>query len=122
LSTPIGPYTPVVAAGPWLITSGQIGLEPGTDPPALAAGGAVAQLVQALTNGERLLGSAGASLTDVVKTTVFVTDIEGYGAVNVAYAEFFGEHRPARSVVAVAALPMGAAVEVELWAYRPPEG
>ena len=121
MSTPIGPYTPVVAAGPWLITSGQIGLEPGTAPPALAAGGAVAQLVQALTNGERLLGSAGASLTDVVKTTVFVTDMEGYGAGNVAYAEFFGEHRPARSVVAVAALPMGAAVEVELWAYRPTE-
>jgi len=48
--------------------------------------------------------------------------MEGYGAVNGAYAEFFGEHRPARSVVAVAALPMGAAVEVELWAYRPPEG
>ena len=83
--------------------------------------GAVPQLVQALANGDRLLQSRGASRADVVKTTVFVTDMEGYGAVNQAYAEFFGDHRPARSVVAVAGLPMGAAVEVELWAYRPTE-
>jgi 2-iminobutanoate/2-iminopropanoate deaminase len=119
LSTPIGPYAPIVSAGPWLICSGQLGLEPGADPPALVEGGAVPQLEQALANGERLLQSCGSSLADVVKTTVFVVDMEGYGAVNQAYAAFFGDHRPARSVVAVAGLPMGAAVEVELWAYRP---
>ncbi len=56
----------------------------------------------------------------MVKTTVFVTDMAGYAAVNEAYAAFFGDHRPARSVVGVAALPMGAAVEVEVWAYRDP--
>ena len=121
MSTPIGPYTPIVSAGPWLICSGQLGLDPDAAPPALVDGGAVPQLVQALANGDRLLQSRGASRADVVKTTVFVTDMEGYGAVNQAYADFFGDHRPARSVVAVAGLPMGAAVEVELWAYRPTE-
>ena len=118
MTTPIGPYTPVVRAGPWLITSGQLGLVPG-DPPALIDGGAVDQLTQALANAGALLADQGASLTDVVKTTVFVTDMGGYAAVNQAYVEFFGDHRPARSVVEVAGLPMGAAVEVEVWAYRP---
>jgi 2-iminobutanoate/2-iminopropanoate deaminase len=55
----------------------------------------------------------------VIKTTVFITDMDDYAAVNEAYATFFGDHRPARSVIAVAALPMGALVEVELWAYTP---
>ena len=124
MSTPVGPYSPIVSAGPWLICSGQLGLvaagPPGGPPEALALvpGGAVAELAQALANGARLLAGAGASPDDVVKTTVFVTDMGGYGALNEAYAAFFGDHRPARSVVGVAALPMGAAVEVELWAYR----
>ncbi len=120
MSTPIGPYTPIVRAGPWLICSGQLGLVPGAgSPPALVEGGATGQLTQALANAERLLQSTGASVTDVVKTTVFVVDMGGYGAVNEAYAAFFGDHRPARSVVGVAALPMRAAVEVEVWAYLP---
>jgi 2-iminobutanoate/2-iminopropanoate deaminase len=125
MSTPIGPYTPIVEAGPWLICSGQLGLrqapaEGGADEPAAPAlvdGGASEQLTQALANAERLLRSCGASPADVVKTTVFLTDMDEYGAVNEAYSAFFGEHRPARSVVGVAGLPMGAAVEVELWAY-----
>jgi 2-iminobutanoate/2-iminopropanoate deaminase len=119
MTTPIGPYTPIVRAGPWLITSGQLGLVPGSpgDPPSLVDGGAVDQLTQALANAGALLADHGASLTDVVKTTVFVTDMGGYAAVNQAYVEFFGDHRPARSVVGVAGLPMGAAVEVEVWAY-----
>jgi 2-iminobutanoate/2-iminopropanoate deaminase len=86
----------------------------------LVEGGATAQLTQALSNGERLLRDSGATAADVVKTTVFVTDMDGYGAINEAYVRFFGDHRPARSVVGVAGLPMGAAVEVELWAYREP--
>ena len=120
MTTPIGPYTPIVRAGPWLITSGQLGLVPGSpgDPPTLVDGGAVDQLTRALANARALLADHGASLTDVVKTTVFVTDMGGYAAVNEAYAAFFGDHRPARSVVGVAGLPMGAAVEVEVWAYR----
>jgi 2-iminobutanoate/2-iminopropanoate deaminase len=122
MSTPVGPYTPIVRAGPWLICSGQLGLAatpagPPSGPPALVPGGTVAQLAQALANATVLLEGEGASPGDVVKTTVFVTDMSHYGEVNQAYAAFFGDHRPARSVVGVAALPMGAAVEVELWAY-----
>jgi 2-iminobutanoate/2-iminopropanoate deaminase len=122
MSTPIGPYIPIVRAGPWLITSGQLGLHqsPESGAPVLVEGGATAQLTQALSNGERLLRDSGATAADVVKTTVFVTDMDGYGAINEAYVRFFGDHRPARSVVGVAGLPMGAAVEVELWAYREP--
>jgi 2-iminobutanoate/2-iminopropanoate deaminase len=122
MSTPIGPYTPIVRAGPWLICSGQLGLARGGPdaPPALVGGGAPAQLAQALANGERLLRDHGATPADVIKTTVFVTDMGGYAAVNEAYAAFFGDHRPARSVVGVVGLPMGAAVEVELWAYLAP--
>jgi 2-iminobutanoate/2-iminopropanoate deaminase len=120
MSTPIGPYSPIVSAGPWLITSGQLGLVSGRDgPPTLVDGGAPEQLTQALANAERLLAEHGASLTDVVKTLVFVTDIGTFAAVNEAYAASFGAHRPARSVVEVSALPLGAAVEVEVWAHRP---
>jgi 2-iminobutanoate/2-iminopropanoate deaminase len=120
MSTPVGPYTPIVAAGPWLICSGQLGLAaaPPGGPPALVEGGAVDQLTQALANAARLLGEQGATPDDVVKTTVFATDMDDYGALNEAYTAFFGDHRPARSVVGVSALPLGAAVEVELWAYR----
>jgi 2-iminobutanoate/2-iminopropanoate deaminase len=123
MSAPIGPYTPVIEAGPFLICSGQLGLVPAADGdrgPALVDGGAVAQLTQALENGRRLLEGKGAGLSDVVKTTLFLTDMDQYAAINDAYVDFFGDHRPARSAVAVAALPMGAAVEVELWAYRGP--
>jgi 2-iminobutanoate/2-iminopropanoate deaminase len=122
MSTPIGPYTPIVRAGPWLICSGQLGLQPGagTDsPPTLVEGGAPAQLTQALSNAEGLLQGQGAAKEDVVKTTVFVTDAGHFPAVNEAYVAFFGTHRPARSMVAVSALPAGAAVEVEVWAYAP---
>ena len=74
---------------------------------------------QAIANLEALLAEHGAKLTDVVKTTVFMVDIENFGAVNGAYAAAFGEHRPARSAIAVAGLPVGALVEVEAWALRP---
>ncbi len=118
MSTPIGPYSPIVSAGGWLITSGQLGLGPDS-PPALVEGGPTAQLTRALENGERLLEEQGATRNDVVKTTLFVIDMALFAALNEAYVAFFGTHRPARSAVGVAALPMGAAVEVELWAYRP---
>jgi 2-iminobutanoate/2-iminopropanoate deaminase len=123
MSTPIGPYSPIVSAGPWLITSGQLGLVPapgGDGPPRLVEGGAPGQLGQALSNAGQLLAEHGAGPADVVKTIVFVTDLSDYAAVNEAYAAFFGDHRPARSVVGVAALPLGAEVEVEVWAYRAP--
>ena len=118
MSAPIGPYTPIVRAGPWLVCSGQLGIRStGQSAPSLVDGGVVAQLTQALANAGHLLEGEGAALADVVKTTVFVTDMAEYAAVNEAYAAFFGEHRPARTVVAVRGLPMGGLVEVELWAY-----
>jgi len=109
---PVGPYTPVVRSGDWLICSGQVGLAGG----ALVDGGVEAQTRQALTNLAGLLAGEGAALDDVVKTTVFLADINDYGAVNQVYAEVFAGHRPARSAVAVAGLPLGALVEVEAWA------
>jgi 2-iminobutanoate/2-iminopropanoate deaminase len=125
---PRGPYTPIVRAGPWLISSGQLGLVPsppagpaGPDTgPVLVEGGAPAQLGQALANAGQLLRDHGAFPEDVVKTTVFVTDPDQFPSVNEAYVAFFGDHRPARSMVAVSALPAGAAVEVEVWAYLEP--
>jgi 2-iminobutanoate/2-iminopropanoate deaminase len=123
MPAPLGPYSPIVRAGPWLVCSGQLGVasdESGTS--RLVDGGAAGQLAQALANGGRLLGEQGATPGDVVKTTVFVTDLSEAAAINEAYVSFFGDHRPARSMVAVAALPLGALAEVELWAYREPAG
>lgn len=111
MSKAVGPYTPIVRAGEWLVVSGQVGL--GDDG---LADGLSAQVTQAVANLRGLLESEGAALTDVVKTTVFLTDIEDYAAMNEAYTTAFGDHRPARSAVAVAALPIGALVEVEAWA------
>ncbi|MHB8670589.1 MAG: RidA family protein [Acidimicrobiales bacterium] len=110
---PVGPYTPVVRAGDWLVVSGQVGQRDG----ALVEGGMAAQLRQALANLAGLLEGAGARLDQVAKTTVFLADIGDYAVMNEVYVETFGEHRPARSAVAVAALPLGAAVEVEAWAF-----
>jgi len=110
---PLGPYTPVVRAGDWVVVSGQVGVRSG----ALVDGGVVAQLNQALANMRELVEQQGASLEQVVKCTVFLTDIADFAAMNEAYTAFFGDHRPARSAVAVAALPIGAAIEVEAWAY-----
>lgn len=122
MSTTIGPYSPVVCAGPWRICSGQLGLAPhpdGSGALALVEGGAEAELNTALANAEELLIGVGASLRHVVKTTVFLVTMDNYAAVNTAYTRAFSYHRPARSLVAVCCLPMGAAVEVELWAYVP---
>ncbi|MST34267.1 deaminase [Acidimicrobiaceae bacterium USS-CC1] len=111
-SRPVGPYTPIVRSGGWLIVSGQLGLRDG----ALVDGGVEAQLTQAIANLAALLASEGADLGSVVKTTVFLTDIDDYPAMNAAYVAAFGEHRPARSAVAVAGLPLGGLVEIEAWA------
>ena len=111
----VGPYTPVVRAGDWVVVSGQLGLSDGR----LVDGGVGDQLAQALVNLFARLSEEGAGPSDVVKTTVFMTDIDDYAEMNRAYVEAFGDHRPARSAVAVAGLPLGARVEVEAWAYRP---
>ncbi|MDH3752971.1 MAG: RidA family protein [Acidimicrobiia bacterium] len=112
MSTPVGPYTPIVRSGDWLICSGQVGVRDG----ALVVGGVTSELEQAFDNLEGLLDSEGASLADVVKTTVFLIDMGDYGTMNEIYTARFGDHRPARSAVAVTALPIGASIEIEAWA------
>jgi 2-iminobutanoate/2-iminopropanoate deaminase len=114
----VGPYTPIVRAGDWLVVSGQVGVVEGR----LVTGGVQAELRQALANLAALLEGAGATLADVVKTTLFLRHIDDYAAVNDAYIDAFGDHRPARSAVAVAGLPLGALVEVEAWAHKKEEG
>ena len=111
-----GPYSPAVRAGDWIVLAGQVGLDPKTS---ALVDGVEAQARQVLANIDAVLGDCGATLRDVAKTTVFVTDIAEFGTVNAVYAEAFGDHRPARSTVQVAALPGGAAVEIEVWAYCP---
>ena len=120
MSPVVGPYAPVRRVGDWVITSGQVGL--GTDEagkPALVPGGTLAQLRQALENVAAVLAVEGATLSDVVKTTLYLIDMSEFAAVNEVWVEFFTDDRPTRSAVAVAALPIGARVEVEAWAYAP---
>ena len=109
---PVGPYTPVVRAGDWLVVSGQVGIVDGR----LVAGGVAGELRQAIANLRALLEANGASLDRVVKTTVFLRHMSDYALMNDVYVESFGDHRPARSAIGVAELPLGALVEVEAWA------
>lgn len=110
---PAGPYTPAVRAGEWLICSGQVALADGK----LLEGGVREQTARCVTNLRALLEANGATLGQVVKTTVFLADIADYAAMNEAYVEAMGDHRPARSAVGVAGLPLGARVEIEAWAW-----
>jgi len=112
VTKPVGPYTPVMRVGDWVICSGQIALVDG----AITGDTVGAQVTQALANMAGLLESEGASLSDVVKTTVFLVDMDDYAEMNEAYIAAFGDHRPTRSAIAVAALPLGARVEIEAWA------
>ena len=113
MSKPVGPYTPVVEAGGWVVVSGQVGAVDGS----LVPGGFDGQCTQALANLRDRLESVGAAMTDVVKTTVFLRHLADYSRMNELYCEAFGDHRPARSAVAVAELPLGALVEIEAWAH-----
>jgi 2-iminobutanoate/2-iminopropanoate deaminase len=109
----VGPYTPVVRAGGWLVCSGQVPLRDGS----LVSGGVAEQVSQCVANIAALLAGEGATLDQVVKTTVFLIDISDYAEMNEAYVAAFGDHRPARSAIAVSGLPLGARVEIEAWAY-----
>ena len=116
MSTPVGPYSPTKRAGDLLVSSGQLGTTTGPDGPSLVPGGMSAQTRQALANLFGLLESQGFGWGDVFKTTVFLADIGDYATFNEIYVEVLGQHRPARSVVAVSGLPLGALVEIEAWA------
>jgi 2-iminobutanoate/2-iminopropanoate deaminase len=107
----IGPYSQGIRAGGFLFTAGQVGFDPASGE--LVDGGISEQTERVLQNLRSILESAGASLSQVVKTTVFLVDMADFAAMNEVYARVFGDHRPARSTVAVAALPRGARVEIE---------
>ena len=107
----VGPYSQGVQAGDLIYTAGQLGIVPGTKE--FAGLDIESQTRQALENLEAVLKAAGSCLTHVVKTTVFLQDIEEFSRMNGVYAEFFPEEPPARSAVQVAALPLGGRVEIE---------
>ncbi len=112
----VGPYSSAVRYGQFLFCSGQLGLDPGAGE---LVEGLEGQARQALANLAALLEDAGSSLAHVVKVTVFVQNLADFPALNEIYAEAFGENRPARSTVEVAALPLRALVEIEAIAYIP---
>lgn len=113
----IGPYSQAIAIDGRLYTSGQIGLDPATGE--MVDGGFEAQAKQVLKNLTAVLASAGCSFQDVIKATIYVSDMGDFGRLNELYGEAMGDHRPARSTVQAAALPKGALVEIDLVARIP---
>jgi 2-iminobutanoate/2-iminopropanoate deaminase len=107
----IGPYSQAIRTEKLVFTAGQVGLDPATME--LVEGGIEVQTRQVLTNLKHVLEKADSGLNFVVKTTVFLQDMNDFGRMNAIYAEFFPEHPPARSTVQVAALPKGALIEIE---------
>ena len=112
----IGPYSQAIRCAGWVFVSGQIPLDPATGE--LVGGDFARQVTRVLENVDAVLRAAGCSRASVVKTTAYLTDLARFGEFNEIYAAFFGQHRPARAVVGVAALPRGAQVEVEAVAAR----
>jgi 2-iminobutanoate/2-iminopropanoate deaminase len=108
---PIGPYSPAIRSGDLYFASGQTGVDPATG--GLVPGGITAETRQTLLHCARLLEAAGGSLKDVLKTTVFLREMADFAQMNSVYAEFFPQDPPARSTIQAAALPKGAAVEIE---------
>ncbi|MDR3254586.1 MAG: RidA family protein [Synergistaceae bacterium] len=112
----IGPYSQAVWAGDFLHCSGQLGIDPSNG--TLAGANVASQAEQALRNVEALLESQGLSILDVVKALVFLTDMGEFKAFNEVYGKFFKDEPPARSCVAVSALPLGGLVEIEVIAHK----
>ena len=111
----LGPYSAGIKIGNMIFTSGQIPVNPadGSMPSDIKE-----QTRQSLMNVKGILEEEGYSLNDVVKTTVFIMDMNDFAAINEVYAEIFGEHKPARSCVQVAKLPKGAGIEIEVIASK----
>ena len=114
----IGPYSQGTMAGGFVFTAGQVALDPGTGE--VVPGGIAEQTERVMQNLAAILQAAGTGLGQVVKTTVFLTDMADFTAMNEVYARAFGNHRPARSTVAVAGLPKGVKVEIEAVATTTP--
>ncbi|CAN5695670.1 RidA family protein [soil metagenome] len=106
------PYSPFYRSGEWGCVSGQIGITADGLPDSFGD-----QLRQVFVNLQQLLSDNGVRSDQIAKTTVFLTDMENYAELNEIYLGFFGDHRPARSAVAVAGLPFGALVEIEAWVH-----
>lgn len=107
----IGPYSQAVRAGGWLFLSGQIPLDPSTGQ--LVTGSIDQETARVIENLKAVLEAAGAGLDRVVRTTVYLLDLKDFEAMNAVYARYFGETRPARATVQVAALPRGARIEID---------
>ena len=121
ISTPnapkaIGPYSQGVTANGFIYTAGQIALDPATTE--VVAGDVKAQTERVMANLQGVLRAAGSDLSKVVKTTVFLVTMDDFAAMNEVYGRWFGDHRPARSTVAVAGLPRGVRVEIEVVALK----
>lgn len=112
----VGPYSQAIATDGFVFTSGQLGLDPATG--AFVEGGVDAQAERALRNLGAVLEAAGSSFDEVVKATIFLVDMADFAAVNAVYTRFMPTPPPARSTVQVAALPLGARVEIDLVALR----
>ena len=118
MPAPRGPYSPAVRAGDFIFVSGQVPINQATG--VTVSGDVQQETRQVLNNIKGNLEGCGATLSDVVKCQVFLTDIRDFAAMNEVYAEFFGDAKPARTTVAVAALPLaGAKVEIDAVAYKP---
>ncbi len=113
----VGPYSQAISHAGILYTSGQIGLIPDTG--VMIADDVEAQAKQVMQNLSAVLATAGASVNDIIKVTIFLVDMNDFSRVNPLYASWLGEHRPARATVAVAALPLGAQVEMDVTARLP---
>lgn len=113
----IGPYSQAIEANGMIFASGQIPIDPATGQ--FVKGGIQEQTRQALTNARNILQAAGTDMENVIKTTVYLSDINNFAAMNEVYAQFFTEPFPARSAVAVKDLPKGALVEIEVLAIKP---
>jgi len=113
----IGPYSQAVSVDGWLYTSGQIALDPASGE--IVAGGFEVQARQVLANLEAVLAAAGCTFSDVVKTTIYVTDLASFPQLNELYEAALGDHRPARSTVEVSGLPKGVLVEMDMVARIP---
>ena len=111
----IGPYSQGISAGPWRFVSGQLGMNPQTGE--LVADDLASQARQALRNLEQIVIAGGCTLEQVTAVDVYLTDMNKFAEFNKIYEEFFTEHRPARAVVEVSALPKGAVVEIKCLAY-----
>lgn len=115
--TVVGPYSPAVEAGGLIFFSGQIPIDSATGK--IVEGDIKAQAQQCLTNLSKLLSAASVSSDDIVKSTVYLTDIKDFATVNEVYGSFFHSPYPARTAIAVSALPLGANVEIEVVAVKP---